>query len=261
MKLEFKTVWSSVVITVVASVFGAEIRTPCKSGTKVVSKNPPKKEITSCTEMGSGVTIRNVETVQSGNTNGTLKGFWPNGKLESQYSVKKEEQVDSFFRWDSSGNLTARGFYRNGKPSGKQEAWFGVDRPKDVRYYDSNGFEDGPTFQWWPNGNKKLEGVKKQSNLTTATEFYPNGRPRVKYQIKHEPNRKLIFKSKYISAESWAPNGKSCGKIQNGNGEWILFPSGADSTDRTTFREVYRDSLAIKIEKVDSATVSRWCEP
>ena len=208
--------------------------------------------------MGSGEYIRNVETVQVGDSLSIRKGFLPNGKLRSHYILKNGVQTDSFYRWDSLGNLQARGFYKDGKPFGKQETWFAADKPKDVRSFIAKGIEEGATYEWWPNGNKKLEGFKKKGDIVSATEFYFNGRNRVKYLTKFEPNVKSALKTKYINGEAWAPNGSPCGKIQDGNGEWLLFPSGGDSTDQTTFREVYKDSLAVKIEEVDSVAVAKW---
>lgn len=248
----------ALLLIIVSVGYGENSRIVCKPGTKIISKKPVKKVITSCTNMGSGVVIRALDTVQSSNLNGVSWGYWPNGRPESKYILKNDDQVDSFFRWDSLGYLVARGFYKDGKPFGKQETWFGADKPKDVRNFISKGIEEGPTFKWWPNGNKRLEGIKKNDDLVSATEFYFDGRPRVKYLTKFEPEVKSVFKTKYINAEAWAPNGNPCGKIQDGNGEWLLFPNGSDSTDQTTFREVYKDSLAIKIEKVDSATVAKW---
>ncbi len=91
--------------------------------------------------------------------------------------------------------------------------------------------------------------------------YYPDGKPRVKYRTKYEPNNKNVFKKKRIEAEAWAPNGKSTGKIENGNGEWITFPDGVDPKDKSVFHEVYKDSIMIKGEKLDSVQIAKWLKP
>ena len=163
--------------------------------------------------------------------------------------------------WDTAGNLIGRRTFRHGIQVGKDENYWSPGHPSVTKNYNSQGNEDGLWAEWWKNGNKKAEFIAKNGRIVSGTEYYANGKPRVHYVTKYEPKNKNVFKKKYILAESWAPSGKSAGKIVNGNGEWIIFPDGKDNTEPTVSRAVYKDSLMIKGEILDSAEVESWLKP
>jgi antitoxin component YwqK of YwqJK toxin-antitoxin module len=181
-------------------------------------------------------------------------------KHDSLFFVNGKENGHCIF-WDTLGNVIGRKTYRNGLYIGRQESYWSPGHPSVIKNYNSKGNEDGPWAEWWKNGNKKAEFIAKNGEIVSGTEYYQNGKPRVHFVTKYEPKNKNVFKMKYIQAESWAPNGKPAGQIVNGNGEWILFPDGKASADSTVFREVYKDSLMIKGEKLDSAEVESWLKP
>lgn len=162
--------------------------------------------------------------------------------------------------WDTLGNVVGRSIHRNGKQIGKQEIYFSVGRPAIIKHFNDKGEEEGSWEVWWPNGNKKAEYMAKGGLIVSGTEYYPNGKPRVRYATKYEPEVKSAFKTKHIEAEAWTPNGRSTGQIINGNGEWTHFSAEPDKkTGRyNVFREVYKDSLMIKGEELDSTEVARW---
>ncbi len=181
-------------------------------------------------------------------------------KRDSSFFVNGEKNGSTFF-WDTAGNVIGRRTFRQGIPVGKDENYWSPGHSSVIKNYNSQGKVDGPWEEWWKNGNKKAEFIAKNGEIVSGTEYYQNGKPRVHYVTKYEPKNKNVFKTKYIQAESWAPNGKQAGQIVNGNGEWILFPSGKDNTDATVFRDVYKDSLMVKDEILDSIEVAKWLKP
>lgn len=162
--------------------------------------------------------------------------------------------------WDSLGSIVGRINYRDGKEIGKKEIFYAAGRPALSKTFDDNGEAEGPWLEWWENGNKKGEFIARKGHIVSGMEYYPNGKPRIRYQTKDEPEAKKGSETKYIEAESWAPNGKPTGKILNGNGEWTHFSAEPirESGRYNVYREVYKDSIMVKDEKLDSAQVSRW---
>ncbi|HLP40613.1 MAG TPA: hypothetical protein VK465_03825 [Fibrobacteria bacterium] len=151
-------------------------------------------------------------------------------------------------------------FYKNEKPVGKSEFYFAPGRPSVIKTYNDTGEIEGPWKEWWPNGNLKLDKIAKGGRILQGAEFYPDGRPRVRYRAKGDMGLRGIFLEKYIEAEGWGPNGKSTGKVRNGNGTWIFFSVEPDSVTKQYrgWRHVYKDSLMIKGEKLDSAEMAPW---
>ena len=181
-------------------------------------------------------------------------------KLDSCLYINDEKEGLSLV-WDSLGNVVGRSTYRKDRNVGKREVYFAPGRPALIKNYNAAGKEDGPWAEWWENGNKKAEYVAKNGHIISGVEYYQDGKPRVRYRTKYEPENKNVLKMKHIEAQGWAPNGKSTGKIEKGNGEWILFPDGRDTADHSVFREVYKDSLMIKGEKLDSTEIVKWLKP
>lgn len=181
-------------------------------------------------------------------------------KRDSSFFLNGKENGLSLY-WDTLGNVVGREIYRNGKYVGKRESYFAPGRPALIKNYNAAGKPEGPWNEWWKNGNKKAEFLAKNGEIISGTEYYQDGKLRARYRTKYEPKNKNVFKIKRIDAEAWAPNGKSTGKIEKGNGEWIVFPDGSDTADQGVFREVYKDSLLIKGGKLDSAEITKWHAP
>lgn len=178
-------------------------------------------------------------------------------KRDSCFFVNGKENGLCLY-WDTLGNVVGREKYRGGKYIGKRERFFAPGRPSLIKNYNTKGEEDGPWEEWWKNGNKKAEFIAKKGHIISGKEYYQDGKPRVQYTTKDEPRKKNYLETKYVQAESWAPNGKPAGRITKGDGEWTVFPDGRDSANHPVFREVYKDSLLVKVTKVDSAEVARW---
>lgn len=153
--------------------------------------------------------------------------------------------------WDSAGNVVGRETYRNGLLIGRRERYYSPGHPSLIKDYDSLGKEEGPWREWWKNGNLKSEYVARQGQIISGTEYYLNGKPRVKYLNRFDPENSNPLKSKRIEGEAWDAKGKSTGRIARGNGEWILYPDGSDAAKQTAFREAYKDSLLVKVQKLD----------
>lgn len=195
-------------------------------------------------------------------SHGFSQGFdIASGRKSDSCFYSNDEKNGLSLVWDSLGNIVGRSTYRNGKYVGKREVYFAPGHPSLIKKYNAAGKADGPWDEWWKNGNKKAEYIAKNGEIISGAEYYQNGKPRARYTTKYEPKNMNVLKTKYIQAEAWAPNGKSTGKIVNGNGEWILFPDGKDTTDHTVFREIYTDSLLIKVNKLDSAEIAPWLKP
>lgn len=180
-------------------------------------------------------------------------------KRDSLFFVNGKEDGQCLF-WDTLGNIVGRKSYRKGKYVGVMEFYWEPGRPSVLKHYNAQGKEEGPWKQWWRNGNPRVDFIAKNGRIISGTEYYPNGSPRVRFETKYSPKLEPLFKRKRINAEAWAPNGKSTGRIIEGNGEWTHFSEVPDSvTGRYgVFREVYKDSRMILGEELDSAEIAQW---
>lgn len=178
-------------------------------------------------------------------------------KRDSTFFVNGREEGAQIF-WDSLGNIVGRKSFRNGVQIGKEENYWTPGQPSIFKSYNSKGQEDGPWQEWWKNGNKKGEFIAKNGHIISAIEYYQNGSVRVKYRTKYDPRNNNLLKIKHIDGEAWAPNGRPTGAIVKGNGEWIVFPNGQDSSNTSVFHEVYKDSIMVKVEALDSSKVAAW---
>lgn len=181
-------------------------------------------------------------------------------RLDSSFFVNGKKNGVLIF-WDTLGNVVGRRTFRHGIQVGKDENYWSPGRPSLIKNYNARGEEDGPWEEWWKNGNKKAEFIAKKGHIISGKEYYQDGTPRVQYATKDEPRKKNYLETKYIQAESWSPNGKPAGRITKGDGEWTVFPDGRDSANHAVFREVYKDSLLVKVTNLDSTEVARWMAP
>jgi antitoxin component YwqK of YwqJK toxin-antitoxin module len=181
-------------------------------------------------------------------------------KKDSSFFKNGKEEGTALY-WDTLGNIIGKENYLHGKYIGKRESYFSPGHPAIIKNYNKEGKEDGPWFEWWKNGNKKGEFIAKNGEIISGTEYYQDGKPRINYRDKYDPKNRNVFKTKRIEGEAWAPNGNSTGKIERGNGEWIKFPDGKNPENKSVFHEVYKDSLMIKGEKLDSAQMVKWLNP
>lgn len=181
-------------------------------------------------------------------------------KRDSTFYLNGKKNGQLIF-WDTLGNVVGRETFRNGIQVGKRESYFAPGHPALIKHYNSKGKAHGPWSVWWKNGNKKSDFLARNGEIVSGTEYYEDGRPRAKYRTKCEPENLNVLKIKYIECEAWAPNGKSTGKIIRGNGEWIKFPDGSDKTANGVFREIYKDSLVVTIDELDSSEYRKWLQP
>lgn len=181
-------------------------------------------------------------------------------KRDSSFYLNGKEEGLSLF-WDTLGNVIARRSHRNGIQVGKDENYWSPGRPSIIKNYNSKGEVDGPWQKWWPNGNKRGDFVSKNDQVLSSSEYYQDGKPRLKYQGKYEKKPGTWLKQKYVNCESWAPNGKSAGKITAGNGEWSIFPDGGDTTHKTVIREVYKDSVLADVDTLTAEEIRKWSNP
>jgi hypothetical protein len=192
---------------------------------------------------------------------GFSQGFrLPSGTKKDSCFYRNDEKHGTCLGWDTLGNVVNRTTYRAGKQIGKMERYYAGGRPRLIKHFNDKGEEEGSWEEWWPNGNKKAEFMAKCGRIVSGTEYYPTGKPRVRYVAKYEPEVRSVLKTKFIEAEAWSPIGRSSGKIIGGDGEWTHFSAEPDSgTGRyNVFREVYKDSLMIKGEALDSAEQEKW---
>jgi hypothetical protein len=179
-------------------------------------------------------------------------------KRDSCMFVNGKENGRCLF-WDTLGNVAKMETYRNGAHTGKRETYWAPGRPAVSKTYGANGKEHGPWLEWWENGNRKAEYSARNGRIVSATEYYRDGRPRLRYVKTFDAN--AAFKIQYKDGEAWAPNGASTGRIVNGAGSWILFPDGHDSADHAVFRELYQGKSLVAREMLDSASTAKWAAP
>jgi hypothetical protein len=157
--------------------------------------------------------------------------------------------------WDSAKNITGRETYKNGKHIGLEEFYFSVGHPSIKKHYNSKGEADGIWQEWWKNGNLKKDLIAKNGQIISGTEYYSNGKPRIRYVGVYSKVPKSFFETEYLEGEAWTPGGKSTGKIVKGNGSWVVFPDEADSTSKAVFRETYKGKTLAKIDTLSRAEV------
>lgn len=180
-------------------------------------------------------------------------------RRDSLFFVNGKKNGLSLF-WDTSGNVIGRKSYKLGKRVGREESFWSPGQPSILKNYNDKGEEEGPWKEWWRNGNKRAEYTTKNGYILSGTEYYPDGKLRKRFVCKYNPNRKSFLDVEHIQAEAWTPNGLPTGKIVNGNGEWTHFSAEPDSLNGRylAFREVYKDSLMVNLEELDSVGVAKW---
>lgn len=201
--------------------------------------------------------LKLVHEIRGNKSHGTqLALYKKDDKLRDStfYLNGKEEGVSK--AWDTLGNVSALRNFKGGKLVGRQEGHWGPNRPKYISTYNASGQENGPQSEWWENGNKKSEIIAKDGQIISGTEYYPNGHPRVTYVTK--PNSKRgVFTTQYISASSWAPDGRPTGNVMKGNGDFMLWAAEPE-TPFVVHQEFYKDSNLVTVKELDSAAVEAW---
>lgn len=182
-------------------------------------------------------------------------------KRDSSFFVNGKEDGQCLF-WDTLGNIAARRTYRDGKYVGLYESFWAPGKLSIIKHYNAQGKEDGPWKEWWRNGNPKLDVHAKNGSIASGTEYYADGKPRLRFDSKPLAPSESLFERKTINGEAWTPNGKSTGRIVGGNGEWTVFSAEPDSARSRydVYREVFKDSLMIHVHKLDSSEIARWLE-
>jgi antitoxin component YwqK of YwqJK toxin-antitoxin module len=180
-------------------------------------------------------------------------------KKDSSFFINGKKQGLSL-SWDTLGHEVGREMFRSGHPVGKSESYFSPGRPAVIKHFDARGDEDGAWEEWWPNGNKRAEYVASHGHLISGKEFYSTGKPSRVFSRKPNPKKSALNDWIYIEGEAWAPNGKSTGRIVNGNGAWIIF---SDEPNRKTGKyevsaETYKDSSWAGGHTLDSTEVASW---
>lgn len=227
---------------------------PCGQEKKVIRSYGKVTEKVSC---NPGDTYLAVEEFKSNKLHGHSMRFHKVGgwKKDSTFYLNGV-QSGTRLSWDSSGLVIRINKYRNGRLFGKQEGFSGPGKPKFVFNYDSTGEKDGPQSEWWENGNKKSETMDKKGQVISGTEYYPNGKPRVTYVTVYNPKRG-VFGTRYVSASSWAPNGRPTGSVVKGNGDFMLWEAEPEEPF-VVHQEFYKDSNLVTVKTLDSAQVEGW---
>ncbi|MDB5102987.1 MAG: hypothetical protein JWP91_676 [Fibrobacteres bacterium] len=159
--------------------------------------------------------------------------------------------------WDSSGNILTEAFSKDGHNIGKFTSFFRPGVPAAFRNYDSSGRLEGRQQEWWKNGQPKSDLMSKNGQIISGTEYYPDGKPRIRYASVYDPKR-TVFGTKTIESESWAPDGRFAGKVEKGQGEQLLFHAEPKKGSIAAHREIYKDSLMTHLDEFDSAAVEKW---
>ena len=181
-------------------------------------------------------------------------------RQDSSFYVNGKKNGTTLF-WDTLGNVIGKSTFKMDKRFGKRESYWSKGHPSAFQNYDAQGNEDGLQQFWWENGNKKNEYISKHGDIISATEYFQDGKPRIRYTSKRDPKTGSALKRRFIDCEAWSPTGKSTGKIVKGNGSWIVFNDGQDTTLTKVLRETYKDSLLIKVDSLDRAEIGAWLKP
>jgi antitoxin component YwqK of YwqJK toxin-antitoxin module len=172
-------------------------------------------------------------------------------KKDSSFFVNgKEEGIVRF--WDTTGFETGRINYKRGIRVGKEEGYYAPGKPEVIKFYDKNGKEHGSWKEWWPNGNPRKDLTLNHGQLQRSLEFFPNGKPRVQYEVRFRKLNELEYARRVPTMETWAPDGRSSGKVRGGKGETLIFQLEEDKLVKEVVHETYRDSVVVDVEVLDT---------
>jgi antitoxin component YwqK of YwqJK toxin-antitoxin module len=175
-------------------------------------------------------------------------------KHDSCFFVNGKEDGNLVF-WDTAGNVVGRETFKNGVQVGLRESYFSPGHPSLKKNYNSQGKADGVWQEWYKNGNMKGDFIAKNGQIISGTEYYPGGKPRIKYLGQYSKKPKGIFETVYLEGEAWTPEGKSTGKIVNGNGSWVVFANDSAVTGKKLFRETYIHGTMAKVDTLTAAEI------
>lgn len=180
--------------------------------------------------------------------------------MDSNFYVNNR-RLGTALCWDSLGNILCREEYKDGKNVGRMESNFGPGRPALLKDFNDSGNAHGIERTWWKSGNLEKDFWNERGSTIRGAEFYPNGKLRYRHERPYQtPGSVGAFKRKLISGQTWAPNGKSTGKVKQGNGKLIRFSAEPDTvTGRyRAWHETYKDSVLESGGKVDSIEIAKW---
>lgn len=175
---------------------------------------------------------------------------------DSSFYIHGKKNGDLVF-FDSLARDRGRVHYKNGIRVGKEEFFYSPSQPDHVKHYDKEGKEHGPWLEWWPNGNKRKEMELWHGQLRNSLEFFPNGKPRLKYSVHFKKISPILYDRKVSDMETWAPDGRPAGMVQKGAGEVLLFQLDEDKLIPEVIRETYRDSLVKGVDVLDTLQAYR----
>lgn len=175
---------------------------------------------------------------------------------DSSFFVDGKENGDLVF-FDSLARERGRVHYKNGIRVGKEAFFYSPGHPELVKHYDKDGKEHGPWLEWWPNGNKRKELELWHGQLRNSLDFFPNGKPRLKYSVHFRKVSPILYDRKVSAMETWAPDGQPAGKVKKGIGEVLLFQLDEDKLIPEVIRETYRDSLVKSVDVLDTLQAYR----
>lgn len=176
-------------------------------------------------------------------------------KRDSSFYVNGKKDGNLIF-WDTAGNVVGHETFKHGVQVGLREAYFSPGHPSLKKNYNSQGNADGVWQEWYKNGNMKGDFIAKNGQIISGTEYYPDGKPRLKYLGKYSKEPKGILGTVYLEGEAWTPEGKSTGKIVNGNGSWVVIANDSASAGKKLFRETYKNGTLAKVDSLTASEIS-----
>jgi antitoxin component YwqK of YwqJK toxin-antitoxin module len=180
----------------------------------------------------------------------TMRSFYENGRLKAFEAFSLCKPNGRSVSYDSLGFAWQKWNFLNGNQVGPQQEWYGPNRLKHFSNYDSTGEKDGADINWDSLGVMTDSTIWKHGKRQTITVFYPGSKvPIIRAKrAKLVHSDKVFFMSAYlpIDAEYYAPNGKECGKVVDGDGEVTRYSEDG----KRMWHETYKGG---KIAKTDYA--------
>jgi antitoxin component YwqK of YwqJK toxin-antitoxin module len=229
----------------------------CRKADTTMSKRDVFVTKYSCYENDS---LEWIQRLKNGKSHGLSETFYPSGKKAQEKPYLNGKLNGVHKGWMEDGFQAFSKPYKNDLPIGTQESWYAPGKPEQILHYNAKGEKDGVQKQWWKNGNMEYDLVSKQGRIISGTEFYPDGKPRIRYVYDFDPKRKTAHEyNKVVETETWSPSGKSISRIVKGNGESITFLAQPDSVSKqyVVFDEFYQDGELVKGHRLDSASVAK----
>jgi antitoxin component YwqK of YwqJK toxin-antitoxin module len=130
--------------------------------------------------------------------------------------------------FNEKGDTLHKGQCINGKQIGLDETWFTPGKRETRTHYNDSGKKHGLYETWHEDGTRKDSIVYDNGKMIEVREYFVDGKERMWEEYK-KGEKLLLWNAIYHDR-----TGKVCGKVTNGEGEYILYDENGKYPSKTT---------------------------